>query len=671
MHDQDRRSAAPTPARGPGFLTRLRQDARGNTLAIVAAALFPLLAMIGSGIDMSRAYMAKARLQSACDAGALAGRRIMQNDTLNQTVIDEARRFFAFNFRQGLYQTTAFTPNVTRPSAGTVRVAASTRIPNTIMSMFGFDSIPLNVTCDASLNFVNTDVMLVLDVTGSMDDTLNGTRKIVSLRDAVMAFYDELRPIQTQLEANSLRLRYGVVPYSTTVNVGALIREANADFLADSVTYQSRVANYDNQIAEYTGEVQPPSPAQEQVFDNGRAITQLQCDKYGLNERFTYTAGGTNRTFNPSATTGGGPAPQATWTRAFSNNETAGQDWGWSGASDSSTGGSDNRMSCRRRYVQTNTEYEVTGYHYLSTGYTYQEEPLDVSQYKMGTTITYATNRGGQTLVGGSYDPIELAQAGTGMNTTTATWNGCIQERDTVSTITGTSGTTIPADAFDLNIDLIPDPDDPRTLWRPMIPQLYWGIEPDGDRVNQANNAPCPAAARRLQAWTRDDLLAYVNALQPTGNTYHDIGMIWGARMISNAGIFADSPNTFAGMPVARHIIFMTDGVMDANTDVFTFHGPEVFEHRVGGTPTPRDDDSTGTIQGSMENRHMQRFRMVCSAARTNAQVWVIAFGSTMQPHMLDCASSANHAFTAANRDQLIARFREIGSQIGALRLTQ
>ena len=43
----------------------------------------------------------------------------------------------------------------------------------------------------------------------------------------------------------------------------------------------------------------------------------------------------------------------------------------------------------------------------------------------------------------------------------------------------------------------------------------------------------------------------YVNALKPTGNTYHDIGMIWGARMISSGGIFADSPDKFNGMPVS------------------------------------------------------------------------------------------------------------------------
>ena len=45
------------------------------------------------------------------------------------------------------------------------------------MRMFGFTTLPLNVTCDASLNFVNTDVMLVLDVTGSMADNAQRHRR--------------------------------------------------------------------------------------------------------------------------------------------------------------------------------------------------------------------------------------------------------------------------------------------------------------------------------------------------------------------------------------------------------------------------------------------------------------------------------------------------------------
>ena len=61
----------------------LCSNTRGSTLAICAAAIIPLLLLMGSGLDMSRAYMAKLRLQQACDAGSLAGRRVMQGDTLD------------------------------------------------------------------------------------------------------------------------------------------------------------------------------------------------------------------------------------------------------------------------------------------------------------------------------------------------------------------------------------------------------------------------------------------------------------------------------------------------------------------------------------------------------------------------------------------------------------
>jgi hypothetical protein len=49
----------------------------------------------------------------------------------------------------------------------------------------------------------------------------------------------------------------------------------------------------------------------------------------------------------------------------------------------------------------------------------------------------------------------------------------------------------------------------------------------------------------------------------------------------------------------------------------------------------------------------------------------VIAFGTTLTSDMQACASNANQASTAADSATLIARFREIGANIGALRLTQ
>ena len=87
-------------------------------------------------------------------------------------------------------------------------------------------------------------------------------------------------------------------------------------------------------------------------------------------------------------------------------------------------------------------------------------------------------------------------------------------------------------------------------------------------------------------------------------------------------------------------------------------------DQRISGQSNPSESELNG--------RHMQRFKMICNAAKSmNVSIWVIAFGTTLTTEMRDCASNANQASTISNRDQLIARFRQIGSNIGALRLTQ
>jgi hypothetical protein len=348
--------------------------------------------------------------------------------------------------------------------------------------------------------------------------------------------------------------------------------------------------------------------------------------------------------------------------RTYSNNEATGVDWGWSGASDTSG----TSRSCRRTYVQTPVTYVITGYEF--SNYSYEAESMDVSGFNLGNSVTIATGNDGTVPTAGVYDMAELAAAGTGVTTTTTSWNGCIEERDTVSTITATSGYSIPAEATDLDINRIPDSD--ATRWRPMWPRIAYRRTAGSTSATTGNSIwsqdaswyACPSEARRLQAWDRSDLLSYVNGLQAIGGTYHDIGMIWGARMISSAGIFADSPDTFGGMPVSRHVIFMTDGQLAPNCYTYTSYGIEQNSMRVtGGGSCPEH-----------EARHLQRFKMICNATKSlNVSIWVIAFGTTLSDEMIECASNANQASTSANRDDLLARFRQIGSQIGALRLTQ
>ena len=640
-----RRKAADS-RRGRGFLSRLARDSRGNTLAIVGAALIPLTAMIGSGVDMSRAYMAKTRLQVACDAAALAARRVMTNDTLDSSVTAEAVRFFNYNFNQGMYGTAAFTPAVTRPATGTVRVAASTTMPTTIMRMFGFTTLPLSVTCDAQLNFVNTDVMLVLDTTGSMNNDVNdlptgvdANRKITALRSAVLALYDELKPTQDQLEANGLRLRYGVVPYSSSVNVGSLIRAVDPTYLRDSVPYQTRTANY--------GTYGTTTNSDTTVTETyGSSITQTECNRYGVNAGYPTLNG------QPANTGGPNPAPVTQITYSY-------KDWGVTGDTSGTT------RTCRR-----NKRTQVTQTGYTSSGWTYRQATLDTSQYKLGNAVTVSTDDDGVMAASDSQaNPREIAALASGATTSSVTWNGCIEERDTTSTITGSSSNTIPNSAWDLDINRIPNDDGSR--WRPMWPDiLYTRLAGStsavtGSAITGSGSAfyACPTEGRRMQAWTRANLQTYVNSLTPLGGTYHDIGMIWGARLLSPDGIFsADNPNQFGSMPVSRYIIFMTDGNLAPNCNTYTSYGVEQNDMRV----------TASSICTDQLNRHMVRFKMVCNAARgMGISLWVIAFGTTLTQDMIDCASNPNQASTAADSATLIARFRQIGANIGALRLTQ
>ena len=87
-----------------GFLGRLARDARGNTLAIVSAALIPVAGIVGGGIDMGRLYITKTRLQHACDAGALAGRKAMVGGIWSQSNFaprTAANALFDANFQDG------------------------------------------------------------------------------------------------------------------------------------------------------------------------------------------------------------------------------------------------------------------------------------------------------------------------------------------------------------------------------------------------------------------------------------------------------------------------------------------------------------------------------------------------------------------------------------------
>ncbi len=705
-------SALSKSSRIASFLRRLHNNQAGNTFLILGAGIFPILGMIGGAVDIGRQYMTQARLQVACDAGALAARRVMANPAV-LTSSDQAtgNRFFDFNFPTGSFGTTALTRSYVKGSAdGVVDGTASAIVPTTVMSVFGLEQSTVSVVCKSTLNVPNSDVMFVLDVTGSMSDTTSdGVTKIAGLKQAVKDFYTALGPGSP----STGRIRYGFVPYSSSVNVGYLLPQTAlvGGVANDTWQYQSREpvfidvytpATFSTESAASSGtttySILPSTFTNASVNLVVGSVTYLkeltgstspvvtssgQC--LAVSVPFSsLTLTGSPTTTLVSQTTPVYPATTITRnyaiTQGYASNGTFYR-YNWSSGRCRLQSGRVSSSGVRTiRYSTTQT---VTSWTSVRTfdSWVYKQRDIDVTDYITGNAVPNP-----------AYDAASPNDtAGNAMPATT-TWAGCIEETESTNTITASSSLSIPSDAWDVKIDHVPSASIPESRWRPLWPDVEFWRYTDSSLSNYTTSdsdfgkglsaftaagfGACPARARKLNSYatlssspTGDSSLsnfsAYVDSLTPIGGTYHDIGMVWGARLLSPDGLFG-SENTTApnGFPINRHIVFMSDGAMSTSKDNYDSWGMNFWDGRISPTS---DDNATLTAA------HNKRFEMICQAAKAKGYtIWVIGFGiSALTPQMSACASDGDHASLSNSSSSLSQRFQTIAQSIGGLRLSQ
>lgn len=525
------------------FLKRLRGDRSGNALAIFAAALVPLTMMVGSGIDVSVTYMAKAKLQNACDAAVLAARQSMQGNAWTSANEDEANKFFEFNFPEGTYgvENLAFTASKDTTDNAQVNGSASGVVPTSIMHMFGFDAMDIAAECNAKRDLGHNDVVLVLDVTGSMASapSTGGSAKIVRLRNAAAGLYRAL-----DNDENGSITRFGIVPYSHTVNVARSLR--TDDILRDN-EYIYREWKYD------------------------------QCKRDN-------------------------------WNRYY----------------DCQSMTSDTRPTSGRVETSGGRRYNIN----LSSALKTRSVNINDTKWKGSTQNN-------------------------GINKFRTSGDGCIEERLSV----GESSYIIKSMITRADVDTAYDGS--------QISLRFGRYDPDSQR--EWTQVGCPTEATKLR--TYDDEDEYQDAIDAatakvTGGTYHDVGMLWGARFLSRTGFFSsDNPTHRSLVPVNQHLIFMTDGKIDVDdadgsNDLYSAHGLERFQNRTRGGGTNLQD-------------HLSRFRSACSMAKSMGMtIWVISLDVTDTSDIRPCATSEGHFFTS-DGDDLEEVFERIGQGIGNLRLTK
>ncbi|MEM8799420.1 MAG: TadE/TadG family type IV pilus assembly protein [Pseudomonadota bacterium] len=226
-------------------LRGLLRDQRGASAIVLAALIIPLMASTGAAVDVARAFMVKSRLVAAVDAAALAG-GIAYYATDRNTQI---QKFFNANFPPG-YLNSAVGPLVIDPatvptntSLGslTVTITARVAMPTVFMGLFGKNTINISAESEVTRRQQGLELVMVLDNTGSMT---NGTR-LQDLKDASNTL---LGILYGPNEVNS-KLRIGILPYTTQVNVGRLLRAEDPSYIDHRVTYFSTtldVTNYTN-----------------------------------------------------------------------------------------------------------------------------------------------------------------------------------------------------------------------------------------------------------------------------------------------------------------------------------------------------------------------------------------------------------------------------------------
>ncbi|MEI6642667.1 MAG: Tad domain-containing protein [Novosphingobium sp.] len=644
------------------LIVGLLRDTAGNTLGIALATMILLVSLAGSGTDMARAYMTKTSLQNACDAGVLAGRKAMATSgTYGTPETAKANKMFNFNFNPNATNANSITFNTSSTGTGAVSGTATTVMPTVVMGIFGFRTITLTVACSAELQMASADVMFVLDTTGSMACDPNGTdcdsdstSKIMGLRQALRDFYKTVAA--AVVDKTNTRIRFGFVPYTTTVNMGAIVAAGQmpTSYFANTQPFQTALANFNTPV--YIPTVGSPVASTETYGSN---ITQTQCNSYGVNN---YPSAGSN------PVNSGGPAPTATVQTTYSY-----KSWTKVGTSTSTVG------TCVRNKSVTTTTY-VTRYQF--TNWTFKAATINVSAFKGMGSVPVVTDIASNATVPnqGTYDMPSLAALNgttgvTGLTTTNAQWDGCIEERQTAQNL---AMNPVPSGATDLDIDSVPTTD--ATRWKIYENDLLWyrGSTNTTSRTETSlqsdtyrENAQCPPRAKLftdvdtsaptvVPTW----LETYITTLVASGSTYHDIGMIWGARLGSPTGIFASNVTVDSTKypSVSRHIIFMTDGEMAPSTTSYSAYGEELYDNRVA---------PSGTSNSTLTNYHNNRYLAACTKAKNlGYTVWVIGFGQSLTTQMTSCAT-AGRAYYASDTTALNNTFKFIAGQVADLRINK
>lgn len=198
-------------------LARFNEDRRGNVALLTALAAVPLAIASMGAVDLTRGMAARVELQDALDAAALAAGRSGATD--DSTLQSTGQRLLQQNLADAKDFTLA-SSSFALGSNGQVVASATANYQPTFSLLSGGGQSQISAATEVTRANSILEIALVLDNTGSMDQSLGGgDKKIALLRTAASNFVDTMaNAAKSSSVADSIKI--SLVPFSNTVKVG-------------------------------------------------------------------------------------------------------------------------------------------------------------------------------------------------------------------------------------------------------------------------------------------------------------------------------------------------------------------------------------------------------------------------------------------------------------------
>lgn len=196
-------------------------DRRGNYATVFALLSTGLLLAGSLALDTARVYSTQTKLTQAIDAAVLATTRgLTQGDIPIEDAEKEVLAYIEANLdgRNLKSGDIVIDDIIVNTSDNSLQVEAHTMMPMTMGGLVGYNEQRVDVLSKAQFANTNVEVVMALDVTGSMGSAISygsSTTKLAALKNASQSGIDTLLG-----DGSNDRVRVGLVPYSEAVNIG-------------------------------------------------------------------------------------------------------------------------------------------------------------------------------------------------------------------------------------------------------------------------------------------------------------------------------------------------------------------------------------------------------------------------------------------------------------------